>query len=82
MGYQFKRPDVASKTAEAQQLAEQLKAAESLATPTSTRIRELELQLAQASASVLAQEQIGDHLRAYVDKIAAGQGASAPQADN
>lgn len=36
-----------------------------------TQARELELSLAQANAKLQAQEQIGEHLRSYLDKITA-----------
>lgn len=52
-----------SKVAEVGLLNEQLSAA-------SNQIRELERMLAQAQAKAQAQEQIGEHLRAYLDKIA------------
>ncbi len=53
---------LASKNAEVGQLNNQLSAA-------SSQIRELELLHAQAHAKAQTQEQIGDHLRAYFDKI-------------
>lgn len=43
------------------------------------RSRELELELAQANAKAEAQEQIGDQLRAYLDKIAARPAAAKSQ---
>lgn len=39
--------------------------------PLKAQISELEFMLAQANAKVQAQEQIDEHLRAYLDKIAA-----------
>lgn len=58
-----------SKIAEAELLSEQLKSAEAQLEPVKARTRELELALAQANAQVQSQEQIGEQLRAYVDKI-------------
>lgn len=68
---------LASKTAEVELMAEQLKEAGNLAAPATARIRELELQLAEANAQARSHEQIGDQLRAYLDKLASGQGTSA-----
>lgn len=68
---------LASKTAEVELMAEQLRQAGNLAAPVAARIRELELQLAEANAQARSHEQIGDQLRAYLDKLASGQGASA-----
>ncbi len=63
---------LASKIAEAELLAERLKEVDTRLAPVSARVRELELQLAEANARALAQEQIGEQLRVYLDKIAAG----------
>ncbi|SEN82183.1 replication region DNA-binding N-term [Duganella sp. CF517] len=60
------------KIAEAELLSEQLKAAEAQLAPTEARAREFELLLAQATAKVQAQEQLGEQLQAYLDKISAG----------
>lgn len=60
------------KTAEAEVLGEQLKAAEAQLEPARARAREFELLLAQANAKIQAQEQIGEQLQAYLDKMAAG----------
>ncbi|MBF8179097.1 DNA-binding protein [Herminiimonas contaminans] len=67
-----------SKIAEAELLTEQLNNANDQMTPVEARVRELELLLAQANAKAQAQEQIGDQLRAYFDKITAT--STAPQA--
>jgi chromosome segregation ATPase len=64
---------LASKIAEAELLAEQLKNVNEQLAPVLARSRELELQLVQANARAGAQEQIGEQLRAYIDKIASGQ---------
>jgi chromosome segregation ATPase len=69
---------LASKIAEAELLTEQLKNANDQIAPIKAQVRELELMLAQASAKVQAQEQIGEQLQAYLDKIAAT--SSAPEA--
>lgn len=61
-----------TKTAEAEVLGEQLKAAEAQLEPAKARAREFELLLAQANAKVQAQEQIGEQLQAYLDKMTAG----------
>ncbi|MRW91829.1 integrase [Duganella sp. FT80W] len=61
---------LASKIAEVELLAEQLKAANALIEPAHARTRELEIQLARANAKATAHEQIGEQLRAYLDKIA------------
>ena len=61
---------LAAKIAEAELLAEQLAAANGQITPVKSHVRELELSLAQANARLQAQEQIGEQLRAYLDKIA------------
>jgi hypothetical protein len=58
-----------SKIAEAELLAEQLKAAAAPLEAAKARAREFELLLAQADARLAAQEQIGEQLRAYVDKM-------------
>lgn len=60
-----------SKTAEAELLTEQLNNVNGQIAPVKAQVRELELLLAQANAKVQAQEQIGEQLRAYFDKIAA-----------
>jgi hypothetical protein len=52
-------------------LAEQLRDANNGMAPLKAQISELEFMLAQANAKVQAQEQIDEHLRAYLDKIAA-----------
>lgn len=62
---------LASKIAEAKLLAEQLRDANNGMAPLKAQISELEFMLAQANAKVQAQEQIDEHLRAYLDKIAA-----------
>lgn len=66
---------LASKIAEVELLAEQLKTANAEIEPARARTRELEIQLAQANARAAAQEQIGEQLRAYLDKIAAAPAA-------
>lgn len=60
-----------SKIAEAELLTEQLNIAADQIAPVKAQVRELELLLAQANAKAQAQEQIGEQLRAYLDKIAA-----------
>lgn len=60
-----------SKIAAAEMLAGRLKEMDAQLAPASTKIRELELQLTEANARALAQEQIGEQLRVYFDKIAA-----------
>ncbi|RFP10963.1 integrase [Duganella sp. BJB488] len=67
---------LAAKIAEAELLAEQLAAANDQITPIKTQVRELELSLAQANAKLQGQEQIGEQLRAYLDKIAAAPNAA------
>jgi chromosome segregation ATPase len=62
---------LAGKIAEAELLAEQLRDANNHMVPLKAQVRELELMLAQANVKVQAQEQIGEQLRAYLDKIAA-----------
>ncbi|MYN47732.1 hypothetical protein GTP23_22095 [Pseudoduganella sp. FT93W] len=54
-----------------QLLTEQLNNANDQMAPVKAEVRELELLLAQANAKVQAQEQIGEQLRTYLDKIAA-----------
>ena len=61
-----------SKIAEAEVLTEQLKAAEAQIEPAKARLRKFELLLAQANAKVQAQDQIGEQLQAYLDKMTAG----------
>ena len=61
-----------SKIAEAEVLSEQLKTAEAQLEPAKARLREFELLLAQANAKVQAQDQIGEQLQAYLDKMTAG----------
>lgn len=61
---------LASKIAEAELLTEQLVAAKDQIEPIRTQVRDLELSLAQANAKLQAQEQIGEQLRTYLDKIA------------
>lgn len=68
---------LAAKIAEAELLAEQLAAANDQITPIKTQVRELELLLAQANAKLQAQEQIGEQLRAYLDKLAAAPNVAA-----
>ena len=63
------------KTAETELLGEQLKAADAQLEPAQARVRALELSLAQANAKIQAQEQIGEQLQAYLDKMTAGTGA-------
>lgn len=58
-----------SKIAEAELLSEQLKAADAQLEPAKARAHTLEVALAQADAKIQSQEQIGEQLRAYVDKI-------------
>lgn len=64
-----------SKIAEGELLAEQLREANSQLEPVKGQVRELELLLAQANAKAQAQEQIGEQLRAYLDRIASPSGA-------
>jgi hypothetical protein len=64
-----------SKMAEAELLSEQLKSAEAQLEPAKARAREFELQLAQAHAKAQAQEQMGEQLQAYLDKMTAGSTA-------
>ncbi|MBA5604275.1 DNA-binding protein [Duganella sp. FT3S] len=59
------------KIAETVLLTEQLNNTNDQIAPIKAQVRELELLLAQANAKVQAQEQIGEQLRAYLDKIAA-----------
>lgn len=68
---------LASKIAEAELLTEQLNNANDQIAPIKVQVRELELLLAQANAKAQAQEQIGEQLRAYLDKIATT--SAAPQ---
>lgn len=65
-----------SKIAEAELLTEQLNNANDQIAPIKVQVRELELLLAQANAKAQAQEQIGEQLRAYLDKIATTSTAS------
>jgi len=67
---------LASKIAEAELLTEQLNNANDQMAPIKVQVRELELLLAQANAKAQAQEQIGEQLRAFLDKIAATPTAS------
>ncbi|QJD93247.1 integrase [Duganella dendranthematis] len=62
---------LAAKIAEAELLDEQVAAANDQITSLKTQARQLELSLAQADAKLQAQEQIGEQLRAYLDKLAA-----------
>jgi uncharacterized protein YlxW (UPF0749 family) len=62
---------LAGKIAEAELLTEQLRDANNQMAPVKAQVRELELLLAQANAKVQAQEEIGEQLRSYLDKIAA-----------
>jgi DNA repair exonuclease SbcCD ATPase subunit len=64
-----------SKIAEAELLTEQLKNADAQLEPAKARAREFELLLAQTTAKVEAQEQIGEQLRAYLDKLGPGVAA-------
>nr|WP_315260176.1 DNA-binding protein [uncultured Duganella sp.] len=64
------------KIAEAELLAEQLRDAKDQMAPVRAQVRELELLLAQANAKLQAQEQIGEQLRTYLDKIATTQTVS------
>ena len=61
-----------SKMAEAEVLSEQLKAAEAQLEPAKAKAREFELLLAQANAKAEAQDQIGEQMQAYLDKMTAG----------
>lgn len=67
-----------SKIAEAELLAERLSDANSQIAPAKAQVRELELLLAQATAKLQAQEQIGEQLRAYLDKIATTPATAGP----
>jgi chromosome segregation ATPase len=69
---------LAGKIAEAELLAEQLRDTNNGLAPLKAQIRELELMLAQANAKAQAQEQIGEQLRTYLDKIAATSATSGP----
>lgn len=69
---------LASKIAEAELLAERLSDANSQIAPANAQVRELELLLAQATAKLQAQEQIGEQLRAYLDKIATTPATAGP----
>lgn len=69
---------LASKIAAAEMMAERLKEVDAQFAPANARIRELELQLTEANAKALAQEQIGEQLRLYLDKIAAGPSGKSP----
>lgn len=69
---------LATKIAEAELLAEQLVASNDQIAPIKDQLRELELSLAKANAKLQTQEQIGEQLRAYLDKIAAT--STAPEA--
>ncbi len=62
---------LAVKIAEAELLAEQQRDAEIQMAQVKAQVREMELLLAQANAKIQAQEQIGEQLRTYLDKIAA-----------
>lgn len=62
---------LASKIAQAELLSEQLEAADAKIEPAKAWARDLELQLAQANAQLQAQEQIGEQLQGYLDKMAA-----------
>ena len=64
-----------ARIAEAELLGEQLKAAEAQLEPAKAGAREFELLLAQANAKIQAQEQIGDQLQAYLDKMTTGSSA-------
>lgn len=58
-----------AKIAEAELLGERLKAAEAQLEPAKAKGHEFELLLAQANAKIQAQEQIGEQLQAYLDKV-------------
>jgi chromosome segregation ATPase len=66
---------LANKIAETESLAEEIIHINNQIAPLEEKVRELELLLVQANAKVQVQEQIGEQLRAYVDKIAANQTA-------
>lgn len=68
---------LAERTAEVGLQTEQLKQANNQIGLTRASIRELELLLAQANAKVQAQEQFGEQMRAYLDKIATAPAARA-----
>jgi chromosome segregation ATPase len=63
---------LASQIAQSQLLSEQLTDAVGQLAPLKLTVQELTVQLARANASILAQEQIADQLKAYFGKVAAG----------
>ncbi|MPQ55994.1 DNA-binding protein [Duganella sp. FT27W] len=62
---------LATSIAHNERLGEQAAAMESALAPAQARARELELLLAQAEARAQVQEQVGEQLRAYLDRMAA-----------
>jgi len=62
---------LATSIAHNERLGEQVAAMESALAPAQARARELELLLAQAEARAQAQEQVGEQLRAYLERMAA-----------
>lgn len=62
---------LATSIAHNERLGGQVQAVESALAPAQARTRELELLLAQAEARAQAQEQVGEQLRAYLDRMAA-----------
>lgn len=62
---------LATSIAHNERLGEQVAAMESALAPAQARARELELLLAQAEARAQVQEQMGEQLRAYLDRMAA-----------
>ena len=64
---------LAGKTAQVELLGEQLQAANAKLEPATALARELELALAQANAKLQAQQQIGEQLQGYLDKMAPGR---------
>lgn len=61
---------LATSIAHNERLGAQLGAAEAALAPALARTRELELQLVQAQAGALAQQQVGEQLRAYLAQLA------------
>lgn len=64
---------LATSIAHNERLGEQIQTMESALAPAQARARELELLLAQAEARAQAQEQVGEQLRAYLDRMAASR---------
>lgn len=62
---------LATSIAHNERLGEQVAAMESALAPAQARARELELLLVQAEARAQIQEQVGEQLRAYLDRMAA-----------